>query len=105
MSKGNAPLSECFRDLRKQVCLNRETAQSFSGQLTALQISGEWKMQVLDHALQAGPSSSVPKQFTLRQGKQELGLKKSLTNLFRNHFASCFLLRACNLYSVCSRWR
>lgn len=74
---GNAPLRQCFRDLRKQVCLNRETAQSFSGQLTAFQISGEWKMQVLGHALQAGPSSSAPKRFTLRQAKQELGLKKT----------------------------
>lgn len=63
-------------------------------------------MQVLGHTLQAGPSSSVPKQFTLKQAKQELGLKKTLTNLFRNHFASCVLLYNIKVaYSVYSRWR
>lgn len=53
-----------------------------------LRISGEWTTQVLGHALQAGRSSFAPKQFTLRQGKQEPGLKKTLTNLFRNPFTS-----------------
>lgn len=33
---------------------------------TALQISREWEMQVLGHALQAGPSSCAPKQFMPR---------------------------------------
>ena len=85
----------CQRVLQKSeepgVSKQRNCSELFWTIDIALQISEKWKTQVLGHAVQAGPSSSAPKQFTLRQAKQETGLKKTLTNIFRNSFARCVL--------------